>query len=116
MKLIVDEDVHNDILVSLQQQGFDILSIREHFAGTSDFEVIRIAQETNSIVITEDKDFGEWIFAHGIQGIGVIFLRYEFKDVQLISSKLISFLQQKGLSFEKTFITITKNKIRSRKI
>lgn len=116
MKLIVDEDVHNDILINLRLQGFDILSIRERFAGISDVEIIQIAKETNSIVITEDKDFGEWVFAHGIQGIGVIFLRYEFNDVKLISSKLISYLQQKDFNFERTFITITKNKIRSRKI
>ncbi len=32
----------------------------------------------NYKAFTEDKDFGEWVYAHHISGISVIFLRYHF--------------------------------------
>lgn len=30
----------------------------------------------NYAILTEDKDFGEWVFAHHVQGLSVLFLRY----------------------------------------
>ena len=85
----------------------------------SDKEVIKIAKSNNRILITEDKDFGEWVFSHGINGLTIIFLRYEKVDYEVILSYLTILLEELGLIKLKKrneFITINKNKIRRRKI
>ena len=48
----------------------------------------------NSILITEDNDFGEWIFAHKIKTVGVVFLRYHFSDVDKIINSIIKIIEK----------------------
>ncbi len=49
----------------------------KEYQGISDKEVLNLAREFNAILITEDSDFGEWVFAHREKITGVIFLRYK---------------------------------------
>lgn len=42
----------------------------------ADENVIQLALRYDYILLTEDKDFGEWVFAHHIQNLNVLFLRY----------------------------------------
>jgi hypothetical protein len=32
------------------------------------------------ILLTEDKDFGEWVFAHKVSGLTIILLRYSKEE------------------------------------
>ena len=69
------------------------------------------------IIITEDKDFGEWVFAHHIKNISVILLRYEKADYLTVKNSLLILLELLSeKEFEKRFISINKNKVRIRKI
>lgn len=77
LSLLTDEDVNYNIIRELRKQGFEIASVLEDYRGALDEEVLKISEDTKSLLITEDKDFGEWIFAHKAKASGVIFLRYD---------------------------------------
>jgi hypothetical protein len=64
--------------------------------------------------LTEDKDFGEWVFAHNIKDISVILLRYHFQDTELIRDILVKILTESYDDLFGKFTTITTNKIRIR--
>jgi predicted nuclease of predicted toxin-antitoxin system len=81
-----------------------------------DEAIIELARQNKQILITEDKDFGEWIFAHQIKALTIIFLRYDKEDYPLIMSFLTATLKTIELAETNEFITINKNKIRRRKI
>lgn len=66
-------------------------------------------------VLTEDKDFGEWVFAHHIKDLSVIFLRYAYVDFKVISQTLTHFLQTQKL-VHPVFVTLTTKKIRVRQL
>lgn len=66
--------------------------------------------------ITEDSDFGHWVFARGEKDISVIFLRYESKDLNSITDSLIKVLNDYRISLYGKFVVITVNKIRIRDI
>jgi predicted nuclease of predicted toxin-antitoxin system len=53
--------------------GHEVYSIREHQQGISDRMVIETVKLKKGFLITEDKDFGELIFSHGIRDCSVIF-------------------------------------------
>jgi len=82
----------------------------------SDVAIIELARKFDSLILTEDKDFGEWIFAHKLKSSGVIFLRYHFSDLQSISENLINILQKEPFSLSNKFTVISKNKVRMRSL
>lgn len=87
--------------------------------GISDEEVIALAKEKKQVLITEDEDFGEWVFAHRAQGLTIIFLRYGKEDYPAVLQYLAGLLRQLESapgSAGNEFITINKNKVRRRRI
>ena len=115
-KILADENIDARIIQTLRQLGFDVLSVREDYKGTSDKEVLGLARGHRALLITEDKDFGEWVFAHNMRGFSVIFLRYEKKDISEIAHNLLNILKDLQNQPSHSFFTIKKNKIRNRLI
>ena len=115
--IIADENIDGRLILKLRETGFEIVSIKESFRGYSDREIIQMAKSPNSILITEDKDFGEWVFSHNVRGYTVILLRYHnIFDFNVVEKNVIEVLQQTINKPGHRFITITKHKIRIREI
>jgi predicted nuclease of predicted toxin-antitoxin system len=114
--VIADENINYHIIKALREIDIDVLSISEQFPGISDEEVIQLAINSSRIVITEDKDFGEWVFAHNKKNISVILLRYHHTDLLKIISALLSLFNNNPDTLITKFITLTKNKIRIRQL
>ncbi len=114
--IIADESVNGFLVRALRENGFEVYWILEKNSGIPDEEVILITeQQQGEVLITEDKDFGEWVFAHNIRTISIAFLRYEKSQFDQILQFLIQVL--KNLDSQNTqnyFITINKNKVRKR--
>ena len=66
--------------------------------------------------MTEDSDFGEWVFAHNESSIGIIFLKYHYRDLEKISQTLIDTLKKFKKELYNKFVVITPKKVRIRKI
>ena len=120
MEILADEGFNGKFVSKLRADGFSIEWILETNPGIPDEEVINIAKTNNQISLTEDKDFGEWVFAHQISGLTIIFVRYRSEETAEILSSLRFILDSldTGDSSETIheFITITRNKIRRRQI
>lgn len=68
MRFLVDSSVSRAACDALRNAGHDVLWVPDLFAGDpGDEAVIDRAIETRRILITGDKDFGEWIFLRGKQ-------------------------------------------------
>ena len=73
MMILADENIHSYIIKTLRKEGFEVIAIGEPAKGIRDEEVIQWAVKNNYLLSTEDKDFGEWVFAHHITGLSIIF-------------------------------------------
>jgi len=113
--ILADENIHSFIIRELRNAGFEVISVQELSHGIRDEQVIKWAVEKKYIILTEDKDFGEWVFAHHVNNISVIFLRYSFEEYKHIASGLNAFLSTQILKHP-VFITITAKKIRIRQL
>lgn len=76
MRLCANENISEDCVVKLRQNGHDVLWIRENAPGSTDEEVLARAHRENRLLITFDKDFGQLVFQQGAQAShGVILFR-----------------------------------------
>ncbi len=114
--IIFDENIEEYWIQLFKNKGYEYFSIRENCAGISDKEVIEIVRKKKGILITEDKDFGELLFSHGIEKISVLFIRYDQPKYDQIEKYFLKCIEDYLQNPEISFITITKNKIRNRKM
>jgi predicted nuclease of predicted toxin-antitoxin system len=112
--ILADENIDYRIVKTLRKSGIDTYSVSEKHSGIIDEEVIDLARELKRIILTEDKDLGEWVFAHDVKDTGVVFLRYHYSDYKIITELLIKLLNDKQEELFNKFTTITKKKIRIR--
>jgi len=75
-----------------------------------------MVNENSAILITEDSDFGEWVFVHGYNNVGVIFLRYNVDELEEIKNALLKVILKYKDELFKKFIVVTSQKIRIREI
>lgn len=113
--IIADENIDRRIIFALRKANHRITSIAEDYAGIPDEDVINLTKTLEGILLTCDKDIGEWVFAHGNKGFSVVFLRYKKEEIEEIIKNIIS-IMDRLTDEEHLFISITKNKIRQRKI
>ena len=113
--ILADENIHYFIIKTLREAGFTVNSVSENSKGIKDEEVIKRAIKNNYLLLTEDKDFGEWVFAHHVNNLSVIFLRYPFQEYEKVALTLVHLLQTQELK-RPVFVTLTTKKIRIRQL
>jgi predicted nuclease of predicted toxin-antitoxin system len=116
LKILADEDVDYRIVKELRNKGFEVASVLEDHKSISDKEVLKIAKNKGALLITEDKDFGEWVFAHKENRVGIIFLRYKPVELKKITESLINLLLKYTDSLYQKFTVIKVNKTRIREL
>ncbi|MBZ0207381.1 MAG: DUF5615 family PIN-like protein [Flavobacteriales bacterium] len=77
MDFIADESVDGHIIRALRSAGHTVQDIHESDLGAHDERVLEIANAGKSVLITEDKDFGDLVFANGSPHSGVLLIRLD---------------------------------------
>ncbi len=75
MNLLADEGVDQQIVARLREGGHAVLYVAEMEPSIGDDVVLRRANEHSSLLVTEDKDFGELVHRQGLVSLGVILVR-----------------------------------------
>lgn len=114
--IVADESVDFRIVAALIEDGFDLYAVVRECPGISDKRVLEHASERNALLLTEDSDFGEWIFAHGQKGVSVLYLRYAHHELHEIIRALRMVLNNYEKGAVERFTVITPKKIRMRDI
>lgn len=114
--ILADENVNYRIIKDLRANNYNVYSIFEESRGITDLQVLQKSVDLNSLLITEDSDFGEWIFSFHKSNNGVIFLRYRFDQLQELINKLLLVLTKHNKKLYNKFTVITPKKIRVRSI
>lgn len=112
--ILADENIDHNLIVAIRQAGIDVYSIYEMSRGLADIDIIELSRNPPRIILTEDKDFGEWVFAHNIKGISVLLLRYHFSETEAMKLILVSILKDKLDDLWDKFTTVSTRKIRIR--
>ena len=112
--ILADENIDHSVIACLRTEGIEVYSIYENQRGTTDLDIVTLSRNPPRIILTEDKDFADIVFAYQTKGISVILLRYSFDETERITNILINFLRNNISEIWGKFITITTSKIRIR--
>ncbi|HLP93608.1 MAG TPA: DUF5615 family PIN-like protein [Saprospiraceae bacterium] len=110
--ILADENLNFRFISDLREAGYEVLSVYEQFRGISDTSVVTMAMQEKAVLITEDKDFGELVFAHKIARLTIVFLRYNKIDIDEIRALLLTVIEKYVTKDSNYFITIARGRIR----
>ena len=76
MNFLADERCAGPVIQALREAGHEVVATAEVAKGTVDELVMRRALGERRILITEEPDFGELVYARGHSSAGVMLVRY----------------------------------------
>lgn len=76
MRFLADECCDAAVVKALRSAGHDVLAISEFETSSVDHELMERALTQQRILLTEDKDFGWFVYAGHIESPGVILIRF----------------------------------------
>src|SRR5258708_12150075 len=82
MNFLADESCAGPVVRTLREAGHDVVAIAEVARGATDEQVLERALNENRVLITEDRDFGELVYARGRSSAGVILVRFHSRARQ----------------------------------
>jgi predicted nuclease of predicted toxin-antitoxin system len=112
MRFLADECCDEAVVRALRASGYDVLSVSKITPRAEDSDVIKLAFREKRIVLTEDKDFGQLVYAHGQKALGVIFLRFPTSARKGISKDVLRLVKQQGENLFGCFVTVQPSRIR----
>ena len=79
MNFVADESCAGPVIRALREAGHDVVAIAEIAKGATDEQVLERAVSEKRVLITEDRDFGELVYARGRSSAGVILVRFPLR-------------------------------------
>jgi predicted nuclease of predicted toxin-antitoxin system len=112
MRFLADESCDFAVVYALRKAKHDVLAVAEIAPRAADSEVIKLAVKQERILLTEDKDFGQLVYAHSQKSSGVIFLRFPFSARELIAKDIVKLVEDQKEKLIGSFIVVQPGKIR----
>jgi predicted nuclease of predicted toxin-antitoxin system len=112
MRFLADESCDFAIVRALRAAGHEVLAVAEAAPSAGDPDVLRLALGERRILLTEDKDFGGFVFAHGHRAHAVLLLRYPRSVRGFIASEVVRLVAEQGDRLLGCFVVIRPGRIR----
>ncbi len=104
--ILADENIHDEVVYFLRAKGLQIESIKErNLRGSTDNQIIALAQKEGKIILTHDADFGRIVHFSTEVKTGIVFLRPGHIDFSLHIQTLNALLNA-NLQAEIPFILV----------
>ncbi len=116
MKILADESVDNKIVLRLRNDGHDVGYVAEMSPGIMDEEVLVLASDENTLLLTADKDFGELIFRQGYVKRGIVLYRLAGLSSQEKAEIVSSAIAEHADKLLSAFSVITEKAVRIRRV
>jgi predicted nuclease of predicted toxin-antitoxin system len=116
IKFLADESCDFAVVRALRSAGYDVASVVESLPGAPDLDVLRAAVDEGRLLVTEDKDFGDWVFAHGEQVAGVLLIRFPAYVRNKLGESVLALIGKHGLELQENFTVLEPGRARFRKI
>ncbi len=115
LRFLADESCDFGVVQVLRANGYDVVALTEITSRTVDSEVIAQGYNEKRILRTEDKDFGQLVFASQADSAGVILIRYLGNARKLLHEAIIKLVQEQGTEIQNAFVVMQPGQIRMRR-
>jgi predicted nuclease of predicted toxin-antitoxin system len=106
MRFLADESCDAAVVAALRGAGHDVESVADAIRGATDAVVLATALLGGRLLITEDKDFGELVFAARTPTIGVLLLRYPSSARSNLPAAVLDFVATHDAQLRGLFVVI----------
>lgn len=112
VRFLADESCDFAVVRALRSAGHDVRAVAETSPGATDPDVIQLAVREGRILITEDTDFGELVYAHGLESAGVILLRFPARARARLAPQVLAFIEHYEDKLVGAFVVIQPGRAR----
>ena len=114
LTFLADESCDFAFVKVLRQNNYDIKAVVEVMPGVSDLKVLDSAFTEKRILLTEDKDFGEWVFAQKRPTNGVILMRYPVETRLQMGLAMVELVAEHGSELRNRYVVLEPGRARIR--
>lgn len=115
VKFLADESCDFTVVRALRSAGYDVIAVAESFPSCPDVQVLKYAVNEDRILLTEDKDFGEWIFSHREKMAGILLIRFPANMRSKLGETITSLVREHAIELVKSFTVVEPGRARIRK-
>lgn len=114
MTFVADENFPRPALEALRNAGWEVFSVAEERPGISDEEIAALCSESQRVLLTFDKDFGELVFRRGLSaGSGVVLFRLIPESPEEAAAVALALVKSQP-DLNGNFCVVTRDRIRVR--
>src|SRR6202171_6846323 len=114
MNFVADESCAGPVLRALREAGHDVVAIAEVARGANDEQVLERALNEKRVLITEDRDFGELVYARGRSSAGVILVRFGSRARKTKPATVAEAVAKLGSRLHDAFTVVVVGRVRIR--
>jgi predicted nuclease of predicted toxin-antitoxin system len=112
VRFLADESCDFSVVRALRSVGHDVVSVAELSPGSDDAAVMDLAHRQGRILLTEDKDFGQLVYAHSQMSHGVILFRYPANARKILPAAVVNLVAEAQDELPGSFIVMSPGRIR----
>ena len=115
MRFLADESCDFNVVRELRAAGFDVLAVVEVSPRAADAQVIELAIVEDRILLTEDKDFGQLVYASAEASPGVVLIRYPASARQSLPPATLELIRYRGEQLRDGIVVLQRGRVRIRR-
>lgn len=113
MRFLADESCDFTVIRALHQAGHEVVAVAEVSPREEDDAVRERALAADCILITEDKDFGQLVYAAMRPTGGVILIRFPARARRNLAATVVKVVQKQGEKLLGRFIVLQPGRMRT---
>ena len=112
MRFLADESCDFAVVRALRGEAHDVLAVAEAARGAKDPQVRASGPGAGSSLLTEDKDFGWYVYAAGEGGLGVVLIRFPADARSLLGNAVVEAVRSLGERLLRSFTVVEPGRVR----
>jgi len=113
VRFLADESCDFAVARTLRSAGHDVLAIAEVSPRIGDEEVLKQARDEKRVLLTEDTDFGELVYAEGLGSSGVILFRFPSTARRAMAEAALDVTNRIGEELSARFTVVQPGRVRT---
>ena len=116
MRFLADESCDFSVVRILREAGHDVLAVAEIAPRADDSAVINLATHEHRILLTEDRDFGQLVYARAQPLGGVVLLRFPARARSGAAQAVLDLINRHPDRLSGSFIVLSPGRMRIRRL
>ena len=113
MRFVADESCDFSVVRALRSAGHDVIAIAEVSPREEDDDIRGRTVAAKCILIAEDKDFGQLIYANMRATGGVIFIRFPARARRNLADTVVELVRKQGERLIGRFTVLQPGRVRT---